>query len=278
MATKKATTKTATKTTAASKKGAPKTAAKKGATKQRAEPAAAAPPVVLALDGKTPAAEALTQLAAAGVELQPNEFVYDPRLTGELPAETKLKKVARRNGADLPHAILVLNGEAPAHELTVELDEAQPPAAPPAGKRGASKATRKRASAALRGVRSELEAEAAAPPPPAPAAGKRGARKGRTAQPAASGGGSRTAKLLDSALAIYQRIAAATPAKPVTRGELATNADRNIARGLAKLNLVVRLEEGKGRNIRYHQQTSVTAAEADAAIRAEVANNPATFQ
>jgi hypothetical protein len=69
------------------------------------------PAVVLAGDGKTPAAEALKQMAAAGIELAANERIYDPRVTGEVSNDTQVRKLVRRNGQALPFPLFVMTAK-----------------------------------------------------------------------------------------------------------------------------------------------------------------------
>jgi hypothetical protein len=176
--------------------------------------------------------------------------------------------------------------EQPKSELTVELDADQQAAAKGGSKKGGSKKSPARAAAAAAvaataaTAASRRDAAAAdkgeAKPAATPAASTE--RPARTPRAASSdNGSSRTEKLITQAIGIFDRINKATAEKPVTRGDLAGNSDRNIARGLAKLKLVVRLEDEGGRNIRYHALAGLKVADPHQAIRDAVTKDAKVF-
>ncbi|HEX8556706.1 MAG TPA: hypothetical protein VF668_01315 [Pyrinomonadaceae bacterium] len=259
-------TKKATKTTATTAKGSSKKSSKKAAAQKPEQTAVA------------PAAEAPRDLTVE----------YDSE-AARLRAEVEAREV--ENADTVAEASAAFDNVEPAGAKGSKKSPAA--RARKAGK--VSGETHDRAAAAVAETgkalveRAEQNA-AAAPPEGQPAASKGGARKGgakgaskaaeqpaagaATAQPSGEG---RTEKLTKSALSIFDRIHKATPEKPITRGDLASNGDRNIARGLSKLELVVRLEDEKGRNIRYHAKAGVDAKAAHERIRQVAASEPKTF-
>jgi len=202
-------------------------------------------------------------------------------------ATTTTTKAASKKGATKKGAskeTLETAAAAPVNETTVELDPEFAAATAPtkgATKGKAARATRTAAAKAVQDTReasAQLRDAANVTAPAAADAAPESSQPARAARSADAGGQSRTDKLAQAAVAIYNRLNAATPEQPVTRGDLNSNADRNIARGLAAMGLVVRLEDGKGRNIRYHKLAKPGKGDPIAAIQDAAKTNPAQFQ